>query len=884
MVAIASNGTGGGNYSAGASWAGGVAPGLGDTAQVLNGDTITIDAGFTVGDDTATPAMDILNGGALDWDNAGSDTCTFRGDVYVRTGGTLTLDGTVNGANILIWEFNDSAALANGKYGLVVEDNGIVDVDGFDKTRAWDMLSANATAGQLNVVTTNDNSAIWNVGDAFIVGSMSENTKTGAETDTIGAFAGTTITKAGANYAFAHEQNVAFCNLTRNIIFTDSNTAFRSFIQITNNTPGNVDFAWCAFEYIGSNLANKWGIIITIADYADFSYCIWLSGQRQISNGALTIDNCILASGVDRALSSLNSGSMTNSVIIGCDNAPSSGVQLTVYTGCHFANADGQYIGSGAAAQYADCKFYGNGGRIRLAAVATLTDCTFDGEFGLNVVGAITRFIDCTFGTQVPNTADVPQCDSIAIATGVNTMVLDVTVTTSIDNRFSAEDTSNNHKTWKVAGEYEKQNTVVRTGTWAMLMSPSSAADPLIASSTVPAENGIQIVVSAYTRKNAAYGGANLPFLRLSGKGMTTDTDTMTDVDDTWQLLTVSGTPTSDGFALVEFVSQSAGVGAAAYWDDVKMVYTAIDTGSMDFWFEGDTPTVLMSTGLGAVDVWDVLLTQISTPASIGTLLETNVDQVLTTMESNIRGADNDDLKDISDEIATITVDNAAIADAVWDELSAGHTDAGKAGQQLWTDVDAILADTGELQGDWTNDGRLDLILDAIKAQTDLLPGSPSTLTAAQVWAYVTRTLTQSAAQIQDIVEGSMITVYQYSQWTFSITGLGDISDRSRLYFTAKEDLDSDDDEAATIVQLEETDGLLYIDGTAATNAALGTLTVDNETLGNISGIVDGSVTGIDAPKLGLYDVRQITVAGVALPPLTISDFRVKSSITKAVV
>jgi hypothetical protein len=36
----------------------------------------------------------------------------------------------------------------------------------------------------------------------------------------------------------------------------------------------------------------------------------------------------------------------------------------------------------------------------------------------------------------------------------------------------------------------------------------------------------------------------------------------------------------------------------------------------------------------------------------------------------------------------------AAIADAVWDEASAGHTDAGKAGAQLWTDIDAILADT----------------------------------------------------------------------------------------------------------------------------------------------------------------------------------------------
>jgi len=37
----------------------------------------------------------------------------------------------------------------------------------------------------------------------------------------------------------------------------------------------------------------------------------------------------------------------------------------------------------------------------------------------------------------------------------------------------------------------------------------------------------------------------------------------------------------------------------------------------------------------------------------------------------------------------------AEIADAVWDETATGHTDAGKAGQQLWTDVDLILADTG---------------------------------------------------------------------------------------------------------------------------------------------------------------------------------------------
>jgi len=60
----------------------------------------------------------------------------------------------------------------------------------------------------------------------------------------------------------------------------------------------------------------------------------------------------------------------------------------------------------------------------------------------------------------------------------------------------------------------------------------------------------------------------------------------------------------------------------------------------------------------------------------------------------------------------------AAIADAVWDETSTGHVSAGKAGQQIWTDVDAILADTDEVQADLADGGRLDLLIDTICAVT----------------------------------------------------------------------------------------------------------------------------------------------------------------------
>jgi len=77
----------------------------------------------------------------------------------------------------------------------------------------------------------------------------------------------------------------------------------------------------------------------------------------------------------------------------------------------------------------------------------------------------------------------------------------------------------------------------------------------------------------------------------------------------------------------------------------------------------------------------------------------------------------------------------ATIADAVWDEASTGHTDAGKAGQQLWTDVDAILADTGELQ---TNQGNW------------LTATGFSTHSAADVWSATNATLSLTYAVITE--------------------------------------------------------------------------------------------------------------------------------------
>src|SRR5574343_350227 len=53
----------------------------------------------------------------------------------------------------------------------------------------------------------------------------------------------------------------------------------------------------------------------------------------------------------------------------------------------------------------------------------------------------------------------------------------------------------------------------------------------------------------------------------------------------------------------------------------------------------------------------------------------------------------------------------------------------------LDTEIAALLADTNELQTDWVNGGRLDLLIDAIKAKTDNLPASPAAVGSAMALA-----------------------------------------------------------------------------------------------------------------------------------------------------
>jgi len=160
-------------------------------------------------------------------------------------------------------------------------------------------------------------------------------------------------------------------------------------------------------------------------------------------------------------------------------------------------------------------------------------------------------------------------------------------------------------------------------------------------------------------------------------------------------------------------------------------------TGALPVWQEFIVVTAnvydsLFSTDKLEVDVAQLLGTAWATPATAG-LPDINVKQI----SGDAGAADN--LEAACDGGTYNVGGGAVVAASVTTKtgyaLTADYDAAKTAATQasvniiddfLDTEIAAILADTNELQADLVNGGRLDLLIDAIKAKTDNLPASPA--------------------------------------------------------------------------------------------------------------------------------------------------------------
>lgn len=152
-------------------------------------------------------------------------------------------------------------------------------------------------------------------------------------------------------------------------------------------------------------------------------------------------------------------------------------------------------------------------------------------------------------------------------------------------------------------------------------------------------------------------------------------------------------------------------------------------------------------------------------------------------------------------------------------------------------------------------------------------------ITAAEVWAAATRTLTQSAASVAAVVSGSNITAQRGDSLSISLTGLGDISTRTKLWFTVKTGTTVAD--TASTVQIEETAGLLYLNGAAGTSGN-GVITVTDAATGALTITLQEADTANLTIGDYVYDVQVLTAAG-AVSTLTAGIFIVSADVTRSI-
>lgn len=135
---------------------------------------------------------------------------------------------------------------------------------------------------------------------------------------------------------------------------------------------------------------------------------------------------------------------------------------------------------------------------------------------------------------------------------------------------------------------------------------------------------------------------------------------------------------------------------------------------------------------------------------------------------------------------------------------------------------------------------------------------------------------------VPSIPAGDDIAIQRGDTLTVTVTRLGDISGRTNLWFTVKQD--RSDEDAESLIQIDETTGLLYIDGTTATVAANGSITVTDAVRGDLT----VSLAAEETAKLGddqegdwHYDIQMIDGAG-AVTTLIAGDARMTQDVSRA--
>lgn len=247
------------------------------------------------------------------------------------------------------------------------------------------------------------------------------------------------------------------------------------------------------------------------------------------------------------------------------------------------------------------------------------------------------------------------------------------------------------------------------------------------------------------------------------------------------------------------------------------------------------------------------------------------------------------------DTVTPAGPDAATIADQVWDETAADHENIGSTGKALnaaGTAADPWSAALPGTYGAGTAGYLIGNLAANVWGYTTRTLTSLSALVssvAAAVWAYATRTLTSSAAATTAAVSGSDLAISITTSYAATVTGLTIPSTWTKLWFTVKNDKDSETDAQAILQVLVSnpavgtTDGVQYVmaGAASASQRTLGSLTPD-QAAGTVAIALDETLTAVLAKGDDLdWDIKCLESGG-ACTVLTEGHCAIARTVTRA--
>lgn len=572
MATINSNGTGGGNWSATTTWAGGVVPVEGDKVTIVAGDTVVVEGTYTAGDDSSgglgSAAIDVY--GQLKASRTVSSSLTIKGKIAFASNvwscdyGTesdpipdgITAEFVINKADTPAIRDAFAQAHSNASDYIYFTMCG-------SRTRTRGVPLQSIASATDTIIYLSTASHGWKVGDNLVLWGTDDNASNQTETRYITAISGNEITLDSA-LTYNHKALTPICNLTSNVVI-------RSYNEVSGQT-GGVSLNWAngssnyvqyfindvEFRNTGDgnamyNMSIRYNQNSTISGYF-FDNCTFMRNAGSVESLARYQapaqgywNNCVVKITEDKYFTYTFNASTT--VVKNCYlNTRSNGSTNSYWENTFFCvnTSNPPFTGDGI---YRDCTIAGRHHQISSANKVEFYNCdlwsTFGGLFQyggssqrVTDRGAIAveqfKFDNCKFHPSI--TVYNPQ-------NGTDLHELD----------FINKNQDNESQEYYSGKRIVKRENVLTNRSTSSIQIKNNRLDRIAEHEIlVPASNNETVTILCYVQMDTDYynlGDCNYPTLTLSGLGITPVVETATVASNgAWELIEISATNNVVGY------------------------------------------------------------------------------------------------------------------------------------------------------------------------------------------------------------------------------------------------------------------------------------------------------------------------------------------------